>query len=69
MLVLLVSAAVRLAQGSAAAGGGFSLACACDLVVAAESATFVIAYSRIGLPPDGGSTYFLPRLIGFRRGS
>jgi 2-(1,2-epoxy-1,2-dihydrophenyl)acetyl-CoA isomerase len=51
----------------AAAGGGFSLACACDLVVAAESAYFVIAYSRIGLPPDGGSTYFLPRLIGFRR--
>ena len=51
----------------AAAGGGFSLACACDLVLAAESATFVIAYSRIGLPPDGGSTYFLPRLVGFRR--
>jgi 2-(1,2-epoxy-1,2-dihydrophenyl)acetyl-CoA isomerase len=60
-------APVVAAVHGAAAGGGFSLACACDLVVAAESASFVIAYSRIGLPPDGGSTYFLPRLIGLRR--
>lgn len=62
-----MNAPVVAAVHGAAAGGGFSLACACDLVVAAESATFVIAYSRIGLPPDGGSSYFLPRLIGFRR--
>lgn len=62
-----MSAPVVAAVHGAAAGGGFSLACACDLVAAAESAYFVIAYSRIGLPPDGGSTYFLPRLIGFRR--
>jgi 2-(1,2-epoxy-1,2-dihydrophenyl)acetyl-CoA isomerase len=62
-----MNAPVVAAVHGAAAGGGFSLACACDLVVAAESATFVIAYSRIGLPPDGGSTYFLPRLIGLRR--
>ncbi len=62
-----MNAPVVAAVHGAAAGGGFSLACACDLVVAAESATFVIAYSRIGLPPDGGSTYYLPRLIGFRR--
>lgn len=62
-----MNAPVVAAVHGAAAGGGFSLACASDLVVAAESATFVIAYSRIGLPPDGGSTYYLPRLIGLRR--
>lgn len=62
-----MNAPVVAAVHGAAAGGGFSLACGCDLVVAAESATFAIAYSRIGLPPDGGSTYFLPRLIGLRR--
>ena len=62
-----MNAPVVAAVHGAAAGGGFSLACSCDLVVAAESSYFVIAYSRIGLPPDGGSTYFLPRLVGFRR--
>ena len=61
-----MNAPVVAAVHGAAAGGGFSLACACDLVLAAESAYFVIAYSRIGLPPDGGSTYFLPRMIGLR---
>jgi 2-(1,2-epoxy-1,2-dihydrophenyl)acetyl-CoA isomerase len=50
-----------------AAGGGFSLAISCDLVVAAESARFAMAYSRIGLTPDGSSTYHLPRLVGIRR--
>jgi 2-(1,2-epoxy-1,2-dihydrophenyl)acetyl-CoA isomerase len=53
-------------QGSAA-GGGFSLAISCDLVIAAESATFLMAYSKIGMAPDGGSTYFLPRLVGLKR--
>jgi 2-(1,2-epoxy-1,2-dihydrophenyl)acetyl-CoA isomerase len=53
-------------QGSAA-GGGFSLAISCDLVIAAESATFLMAYSKIGMAPDGSSTYFLPRLVGFKR--
>lgn len=53
-------------QGSAA-GGGFSLAISCDLVLAAESATFLMAYSKIGMAPDGSSTYFLPRLVGFKR--
>jgi 2-(1,2-epoxy-1,2-dihydrophenyl)acetyl-CoA isomerase len=47
-----------------AAGAGFSLALACDLRIAAESATFVQAFVRIGLIPDLASTYFLPRLIG-----
>jgi 2-(1,2-epoxy-1,2-dihydrophenyl)acetyl-CoA isomerase len=53
-------------QGSAA-GGGFSLAISGDLVIAAESATFLMAYSKIGMAPDGGSTYFLPRLVGLKR--
>jgi 2-(1,2-epoxy-1,2-dihydrophenyl)acetyl-CoA isomerase len=53
-------------QGSAA-GGGFSLAISCDLVIAADSATFLMAYSKIGMAPDGGSTYFLPRLVGMKR--
>jgi 2-(1,2-epoxy-1,2-dihydrophenyl)acetyl-CoA isomerase len=50
-----------------AAGGGMGLACACDLVVAAESARFVMAYTRRGLSPDGTTTYFLPRRIGIGR--
>lgn len=51
----------------AAAGAGMSLACACDLVVAAESARFTMAYTNAGLTPDGSSTYYLPRLVGFKR--
>jgi len=51
----------------AAAGAGMSLACACDLVVAAESARFTMSYSNAGLTPDGSSTYYLPRLVGLRR--
>jgi 2-(1,2-epoxy-1,2-dihydrophenyl)acetyl-CoA isomerase len=47
-----------------AAGAGMSLALACDLTVAAESSQFVIAYSRVGLTPDGSSTYVIPRLVG-----
>lgn len=50
-----------------AAGGGFSLAIAGDLVVAAESAKFTMAYTKVGLTPDGSSTYFLTRLVGLRR--
>lgn len=55
------------AVNGAAAGGGMGLACACDLMIAAESARFVMAYSRIGLSPDGTTTYFLPRRIGVGR--
>lgn len=55
------------AVNGAAAGAGMGLACACDLLIAAESAKFTMAYSRIGLSPDGSTTYFLPRLIGIRR--
>jgi 2-(1,2-epoxy-1,2-dihydrophenyl)acetyl-CoA isomerase len=50
-----------------AGGGGMSLALAGDIVLASESSRFTMAYTRIGLTPDGSSTYFLPRLIGLRR--
>jgi 2-(1,2-epoxy-1,2-dihydrophenyl)acetyl-CoA isomerase len=50
-----------------AAGGGMSLALGGDLVVAAESARFTMAYSKIAASPDGSSSYFLPRLVGLRR--
>jgi len=50
-----------------AAGGGASLALSGDIVLAAESASFTMAYTAAGLSPDGGSTHFLPRLVGLRR--
>jgi 2-(1,2-epoxy-1,2-dihydrophenyl)acetyl-CoA isomerase len=58
---------VIMAVNGVAAGGGFSLALAGDLVVAAESARFTMAYSKIAATPDGSSSYFLPRLVGLRR--
>jgi len=47
-----------------AAGAGFSLALACDIRIVSEEAFFACAYGRIGASPDGGMTYFLPRVIG-----
>lgn len=52
------------AVNGVAAGAGANIALACDIVVAARSATFVQAFSRIGLVPDSGGTWFLPRLVG-----
>jgi 2-(1,2-epoxy-1,2-dihydrophenyl)acetyl-CoA isomerase len=52
-----------------AAGAGANLALACDFVLAAESAHFIQAFSKIGLIPDSGGTYTLPRLIGYARAS
>lgn len=48
-------------------GAGFSLAISGDILIAASSAKFTMAYTSIGLSPDGSSTYFLPRLVGLRR--
>ena len=53
-------------QGSAA-GAGLGLAAGGDIVIAAASARFVVAYTRIGLNPDGGTSFLLPRLVGLRR--
>src|SRR5215510_3653629 len=58
---------VIMAVNGVAAGGGFSLALSGDVVVAAESARFTMAYSKIAATPDGSSSYFLPRLVGLRR--
>ncbi len=57
------------AVNGVAAGAGANIALACDVVVAADSASFIQAFSKIGLIPDSGGTFMLPRLIGFQRAS
>ena len=61
------SVPVVVAVNGVAAGGGFSLAMSGDMIVAARSASFIQVFSRIGLVPDLGSTWLLPRLIGRQR--
>jgi len=55
------------AVNGVAAGAGANLALACDIVIAARSATFIQAFCKIGLVPDSGGTFFLPRLVGTAR--
>ncbi len=55
------------AVGGAAAGAGANIALAADVVIASESAVFLQAFTRIGLIPDAGGTYWLPRQVGFAR--
>jgi 2-(1,2-epoxy-1,2-dihydrophenyl)acetyl-CoA isomerase len=58
---------VLAAVNGAAAGAGLSLACACDLRIASESASFVPAFVSVGLVPDSGGSFFVPRLLGYAR--
>lgn len=57
------------AVNGVAAGAGANIALACDIVVASEAASFIQAFSKIGLIPDSGGTFFLQRLIGFQKAS
>jgi 2-(1,2-epoxy-1,2-dihydrophenyl)acetyl-CoA isomerase len=58
---------VLAAVNGAAAGAGCSLALACDVILASEAASFIQVFVRVGLVPDCGSLFFLPRLVGFAR--
>lgn len=55
------------AVNGVAAGAGANIALACDVVIARKSASFIQAFSKIGLIPDSGGTFFLPRLVGFQK--
>jgi len=57
------------AVNGVAAGAGANIALACDIVIAKNSASFIQAFSKIGLIPDSGGTFFLPRLIGWQKAS
>jgi len=57
------------AVNGVAAGAGANIALCCDVVVAAQSASFIQAFSKVGLIPDSGGTFFLPRLIGWQKAS
>jgi 2-(1,2-epoxy-1,2-dihydrophenyl)acetyl-CoA isomerase len=66
-LMRLNAPVVASVHGFAAGGGGFGLACAADLVIAAESAKFLTGATRAGMAPDAGVSVTLPRLVGLRR--
>lgn len=67
--IRLLKKPVVCAVNGVAAGAGANIALCCDIVLAATSASFIQAFSKIGLIPDSGGTFFLPRLIGFQKAS
>jgi 2-(1,2-epoxy-1,2-dihydrophenyl)acetyl-CoA isomerase len=66
-LMRLEAPVVAAVRGYAAGGGGFGLVCAADLVVAGESARFVLGATRVGMAPDGGGSVTLARIVGLRK--
>ena len=64
-----ISKPIVCAVNGVAAGAGANIALACDVVVAHQQANFIQAFSKIGLIPDSGGTFILPRLIGFQKAS
>ncbi len=60
---------VMAAVNGVAAGSGANIALCCDVIVACQSASFIQAFSKLGLIPDSGGTYFLPRLVGWQKAS
>jgi 2-(1,2-epoxy-1,2-dihydrophenyl)acetyl-CoA isomerase len=68
-LIRTIEKPIIAAVNGVAAGAGANIALACDIVLAAENASFIQAFSKIGLIPDSAGTFFLPRLIGFQKAS
>lgn len=66
-LIHLPAPVIAAVQGYAAGGGGVGLVCVCDLVVAADSAKFMLGATRVGMAPDAGASVTLARIIGLRR--
>lgn len=66
-LIRTIEKPIVAAVNGIAAGAGASLALSCDITLATESAVFIQAFSKIGLIPDSGGTFFLPRLVGMQR--